>query len=97
LGTLLLYKEFGQDTKTHHPQQAGWVGDALRSFQVMPPKNGGQTVAPQRLVAVLQGWDVSPDELAAQKKQAETAGAAGWVVGFAKIDQSWSPRIIRTR
>ncbi|MBW3600184.1 MAG: hypothetical protein KY475_23290 [Planctomycetes bacterium] len=96
LGALLLYKEFGQDTKTY-PQPAAWVGHALRSFQIMPPKNGGPAVEPQRLVAVLQGWDVSPDELAAQKKQAETAGAAGWVVGFAKIDQSWSPRIITAR
>lgn len=54
-------------------------------------------IAASRLLAVLQGWDVSPEELAAQQKQAETAGAAGWVVAFAKIDQSWSPRIVPAR
>jgi hypothetical protein len=96
LGALLLYKEFGQDTKSY-PQQAGWVSHALLSFQTMPPKNGGQAIEPQRLLAVLQGWDVSSEELAAQKQQAEAAGAAGWVAAFVKIDQSWSPRIIASR
>ncbi|MBI3469152.1 MAG: hypothetical protein HY000_39610 [Planctomycetes bacterium] len=96
IGALLLYKEFGQDTPTFS-QRAGWVGHALRSFQIMPPENGGQAVEPQRLLAVLQGWDVSTDDLAAQQKQAEMAGASGWVVAFSRIDQSWSPRIVAVR
>lgn len=96
IGALLLYKEFGQDTK-HYPQRAGWIGHALQGFQTMPPQNNGKAIVASRLVAVVQGWDVSRDELAAQQKQAETAGAAGWVVAFAKIDQSWSPRIVSVR
>ncbi len=96
IGALLLYKEFGQDTAAY-PQPAGWVGHALRGFQTMPPQNGAKGVEPQRLVAVVQGWGVAADELAAQRKQVETAGAAGLIVAFAKIDQSWSPRIAAAR
>ncbi|MSR56472.1 MAG: hypothetical protein EXS05_02225 [Planctomycetaceae bacterium] len=93
IGALLLYKEFGQDTK-NFPQPAGWVSHALRGFQTMPPQNSGKAIAASRLLAVLQGWDVSPDELAAQQKQVQSVGAAGWVVAFARIDQSWTPRIV---
>lgn len=96
IGALLLYKEFGQDTK-HYPERAGWISHALLGFQTMPPRNKGTAIAASRLVAVLQGWDISAEELAGQRKQAETAGAAGWVVAFAKIDQSWSPRIVPVR
>jgi len=96
IGALLLYKEFGQDG-TAYSQPAGWVGHALRGFQSMPPANGGKAVEPQRLLAVLQGWNVSPEELRSQQAQAEAAGAAGWVVALAKIDQSWSPRIVAAR
>jgi hypothetical protein len=93
IGALVLYKEFGQDTAAY-PRPAGWTAHALRGFRTIPPDNGGKAVQPQRLVAVLQGWNVSADELAAQKKHVESVGAAGFVVALAKIDQSWSPRII---
>ena len=96
LAALLLYKEFGQDTKVYD-ESAGWVGHALRGFRTMPAKHGGRGVEPQRVLAVLQGYDVSPAELSAQMKQMESAGAAGYVVAFARIDQSWSPRMHRLR
>jgi hypothetical protein len=96
IGALLFYKEFGQDTKAYR-EPAGWVGHALRGFATMPPKHGGRAVEPQRLIAVLQGWDVTPDQLAAQRSQAEAVGAGGILVAFAKIDQSWSPRIHKWR
>jgi len=93
IGALLLYKEFGQDTPAYS-QPAGWVGHALHSFQVMPPQRDGTAVEPGRIVAVLQGWDVSPEELAAQREQAEASAAAGWVVAFERIEQSWSPQMV---
>lgn len=96
IGALLLYKQFGQDTKSY-PESAGWVGHALRGFQKPPPGSGGQPIEPQRLVAILQGWNVSDAELAAQQSQAAAAGAAGQVVAFAEIDQTWSPRIVKAR
>ena len=91
IGALLLYKEFGQDTKAYR-EPAGWVGHAVRGFATMPPKHGGKAVEPQRLIAVLQGWDVTAEQIAAQRTQAEAVGAGGFLVAFAKIDQSWSPK-----
>lgn len=93
IGALLLYKTFQQDS-TEYPEPAGWVGHALRGFQTIPPKHGGKAVAPERLVAVLQGWNVTPAELAAQQQQAQSAGVAATVVAFEPIEQSWSPRIV---
>lgn len=96
IGALLLYKEFGQDTKAYR-EPAGWVGHALRGFATLPPKHGGKPVEPQRLLAVLQGWDVTPQELAAQQKQVEAVGTAGYLIAFARIDQGWSPRMHKWR
>jgi hypothetical protein len=96
IGALLLYKEFGQDTKAYR-EPAGWVGHALRGFATQPPKHGGKAVEAQRLIAVLQGWDVTAEQLAAQRQQVEAARAAGFVVAFAKIEQSWSPKLHKWR
>ncbi len=91
LGVLCLYKEFGQDVP-HWKSEAAWVEHALRTFEA-PPQNGPK-VATSRLIPVLQGWDVSADELKAQIGRAEAAGALGIVVAEARIDQGWEPRIV---
>jgi hypothetical protein len=96
VGVLGLYKSFGQDTP-FYKQTAGWVRTAVRGFQLMPPQHGGRAIEPQRLLMVVQGFDVTADELAAQMRQAEEAGAAGIVVAYAKIDQSWQPRMYKWR
>ena len=96
IGALLLYKDFGQDTRAY-PESAGWIGHALRGFQTLPVQNGGPLIEAPRLLPVLQGWNVTADELAAQETQATTAGAAGFVVALARIDQSWSPRLLTAR
>lgn len=95
IGALLLYKEFGQDGP-HNQQPAGWVGHALKhGFAEQPAKHGGTQLAPSRLIAVLQGWDVSDAEIQAQIDQSQIAGAAGFVVAFAEIDQSWQPQLLK--
>jgi hypothetical protein len=63
----------------------------------MPPAHGGKAVPADRLIAILQGYDATADEIAAQIGQAQAAGAAGYVVSHAKIEQSWSPRIVPLR
>jgi hypothetical protein len=95
LGALLLYKEFGQDVP-HYKQRAGWVGHALKhGFAEQPAKHGGTQIAASRLIAVLQGWDVSDAEIQAEIDQARGAGAAGFIVSLAEIDQSWQPRAMK--
>lgn len=97
IGALLLYKEFQQD-RPYYKQPAGWTRHALvHGFVEQPAKNGGPKVEPSRLIAVLQGWDVSQAEIAAQIDHARAAGAAGYVVALAKIDQSWTPKIVKWR
>jgi len=96
IGVLGLYKLFGQDTPIYK-QPAEWVRAAARGFQTMPPQHGGRAIEPQRLLMVVQGFDVTAAELASQIRQAEDAGAAGIVVAYAKIDQSWQPRMHKWR
>ena len=60
----------------------------------MPPKRNGIGIPARRLIAVLQGWDVTPEQVKAQIENVGRAQAAGYVVALTKIDQSWEPRII---
>ncbi len=96
VGVLGLYKSFGQNTP-YYKEPAGWVRAAVSGFQRMPGQHGGRAIEPERLLMVVQGFDVSADELAAPIRQAEEAGAAGIVVAYAKIDQSWQPRMYQWR
>jgi hypothetical protein len=95
LGALLLYKEFGQDGPYYH-ERAGWIRHALtHGFATQPSKYGGPTIVASRLLAVLQGWNVSDAELQAQIEQARLANAAGCIIALARIDQSWRPRMVK--
>ncbi len=97
IGALLLYKEFGQDGP-QYKDRAGWISHALKhGFEEQPAKNGGAEIRASRLIAVLQGWQVSNAEIEAQISQARAAGAAGYIVALARIDQSWQPRLVKWR
>ncbi|MGE3778086.1 MAG: hypothetical protein AB7F89_12940, partial [Pirellulaceae bacterium] len=62
LGVLLPFRAFERDLPLYG-DKAGWIRHALASFQSMPPRHGGKSIAAQRLVCVLQGWDVTASEL----------------------------------
>jgi hypothetical protein len=94
LAALLPYRALGRDLPRYGPT-AGWVAQALRSFAEMPPQRRGQAIPADRVIAVLQGWDVTPAERDAQIRRAEEAGAAGTVVALMKIEQGWEPQIVR--
>jgi len=93
LAALAPYKAFNRDQPRYGPT-AGWVKFAIRSFAEMPPKRQGQAIPAHRIIAVLQGWDVSDEEVKSQIQRSEEAGSAGYVVALTKIDQSWTPRIV---
>src|SRR5439155_8973266 len=65
LAALCLYRAFGRDLP-RYGGEAGWVRQALLSFPEMPPKRGGQAIAPGRVVAILQGWDATDAQRQAQ-------------------------------
>jgi hypothetical protein len=94
LAALCLYRSFGRD-QPRHGSEAAWIGQALASFAEMPPKRGGEAISPQRVIAILQGWDVTPAQRAAQLRQCRAAGTRGYLMAFTPIDQGWEPRIVK--
>lgn len=94
LALLLPFREFERDLPIY-PDRAGWIREAIELMQTQPARHRGTPVPPERLIAVLQGWDVSHREVMAQIAQAQLAGAGGIVVSQVPIDQSWEPRIIQ--
>jgi hypothetical protein len=93
VGVLLPYRDFRRDD-SRYGAEAGWILHALKSFQVMPPRHGGKAIQPARLVAVLQGWDVTAEQVTAQIERTRVAGAGGYILSEVKIDQSWSPILV---
>ena len=92
LGVLLPFKEFPRDLRLYG-KRAGWIPHALTSFQLIPPRNKGKAIENKRLIPVLQGWDVTPADIAAQKKRTEEVGTAGYIISKTKINQDWQPRL----
>ncbi len=91
LGVLLPFRELGRDEPAFE-KPAGWVAHALGTLRSVPARHGASAVSPDRLIAVLQGWDVTDDEIEAQVGRAGEAGVTEWVVARERIDQSWEPR-----
>jgi hypothetical protein len=95
LAVLALYKEFQRDIPYYGVTEASWVEYAVRSFETMPPRHDGTAIPGSRLIAIVQGWDASAEEIKAQREAAMNAGSNGYIVAYDKIDQSWSPKIVR--
>ena len=94
LALLLPFREFERDLPIY-PDHAGWIREAIELMQTQPARHRGTPIPPERLIAVLQGWDVTHREVMAQIAQAQLAGAGGFVVSQVPIDQSWEPRIMK--
>ena len=94
LALLLPFREFERDLPIY-PDHAGWIREAIELMQTQPARHRGTPVPPERIIAVLQGWDVTHREVMAQIAQARLAGAGGFVVSQVPIDQSWEPRIMK--
>ena len=93
LALLLPFREFERDLPIY-PDRAGWIREAIELMQTQPARHRGTPLLPGRLIAVLQGWDVTHREVMAQIAQAQLAGAGGCIVSLVPIDQSWEPRIM---
>ncbi len=97
LAVLALYKEFQRDIPRYGSAEASWVEFAIKTFETMPPRHNGKAIPASRMIAVVQGWDVSMEEIEAQQIAATKAGANGYVVAYDKLDQSWLPKIVPWR
>jgi hypothetical protein len=68
-----------------------WVEQALALFE-QPP--GGPAVAPNRVLAVLQGWDTpEPDRARLVARTHRARG--GSVLALTPIEQAWEPRLVK--
>jgi hypothetical protein len=93
LGVLLPYRSFQRDLPIYGPP-AGWITHAVKSFEIMPGRHNGQPIPPSRLTAVLQGWDVTEDEISNQIEVARQAGVNRVLIAYSRIEQSWQPKIV---
>lgn len=94
IGLLVPYKDFQRDLPIYG-QPAGWIAHAVSSLAEMPSKYNRSPVEAGRVITVLQGWEVTDEEIAAQIRVAEQADVGGYIVAHAKIEQSWEPRLVR--
>jgi hypothetical protein len=92
IAALVPYKDFKRDLPRYGPK-AGWITHAVGSFSEMPHRYAADGIPPNRIIPVLQGWEVTTEEIHAQIARCKECGVAGCVVSFMKIDQSWEPRI----
>jgi hypothetical protein len=81
-GLLTPYKLFGRDVPLYG-DTAAWVGASIAHYREVEPT--------ANLIAVVQGWDVEPEEVTAQFEQALGQGAGGVLVLDEPLDQSWTP------
>lgn len=96
LAVLAPYRDFQRD-QPRYGTEAAWVKAAVASFAEMPPKRKGAAIAANRVVTILQGWDVTPEQRQAQIDRTREAGARGYVVAEMKIEQGWEPRIVKAK
>ena len=94
IAVLATYKQFQRDGAHYGAAEAGWIAFAIKSFETMPPRHHGTAISSSRMIAVVQGWDVTAEEIEAQRTAALEAGANGYVVAYDRIDQSWSPKVV---
>lgn len=94
LALLLPFRAFERDLPIY-PDRAGWIREAIELMQTQPARHRGTPVPPDRLIAVLQGWDVTHREVMVQIAQAKQAGVGGFIVSLVPIDQSWEPRLVK--
>lgn len=87
----LFEKEFKRDGKDIYGSD-GWVAASLRSFQEILPKRGGDAISMERLLPILQGWNVTEEEQRRYERMAETVSPRGFLMSLTPIEQSWTPR-----
>ena len=93
MGALLTYKDLGRDLD-HYKETAGWVSSAISSFQTEMKRYDRSSVEARRLITVLQGWEVSPEELAAQISQSTQSGSGGYVIAKTPVLSQWERRLV---
>jgi len=93
IGIACFYREFDRDLP-RYGGEGGWIKTAIQSLEVMPPKREGRAVRAEKLIAVLQGWNVDEDQIQSQISMARESGSAGWLLVTTPVSQAWEPRLL---
>jgi hypothetical protein len=80
VGLLTLYQTFGRNVPEYGPE-AAWIGCVIERYHGHDPS--------QTVIAILEGWDVTAEQVEAQVTQAVAGGAGGFVIVKPPIDQTW--------
>jgi hypothetical protein len=93
MGASCLYKVHDRDL-ARYGEEAAWVAAAIGLFEAIPGEFDGAGVESARIVAALQGWDVTESEIEAQVSAARDAGVRGTLLVTTPVEQSWKPVIL---
>lgn len=96
LGVLLPFRDMRRDLP-RYGSAGGWAKQALKSFSELPPRWQGAAVTANRLIPILQGWNVTEAERRDQIRLSQEAGSTSYVVAVKKIDQRWGPRMLKVQ
>jgi hypothetical protein len=94
VGLLALHTAL-QRTKLEFGGGPGWVTNALAYLDQTLPANSGKAISSQRLWVVVEGFNQAEEKTA--RELAVKAGAGAVIVARSKIDQSYEPRMLRTK
>jgi hypothetical protein len=72
-----------------------WVTNAVAYLDQTLPAHGGKSISPQRLWVVVEG--LQPAEEATSRELAAKTGVGAVIVARSRIDQSYEPRMLRTK
>lgn len=76
-------------------EAGAWVKVAVTQFQSMPPKSGHKAWPKSGIISVLQGWDVTEQEIKNQITSSQKLGTKGHLLVRTKLDQSWKPMVLK--
>lgn len=94
IGLLALHTAL-QRTQKEFGGGPGWLTNSIAYLNQTLPANGGKAISSQRLWVVVGG--VSPAEEKTARELAVKANVGAVIVARAKIDQSYEPKIVRTK
>jgi hypothetical protein len=89
---LLLHKQFKRN-RNEYDHSNDWIAHAVGYLQ----QKEIARVKPKSLWLVIQGFDVTRDEEAAARRSAKTMAAEMVIVARTRIDQSYEPRVVRSK
>lgn len=90
IGAAAFFKDLDR-TDPKYGKQGDWAQMAVEQFRTMPPKSGKTAWPGDRVISVLQGWNVTENQIENQIQASRTAGAKGHLLVKTKLDQSWRP------